>query len=99
MPPPPIKKVKIDPDQKAPIIFTAPDQRPDVGLQVFNQIFHVYSGVLKIHSGFFRTYLEPSGGLLPTSTSPLVTSEWFTKVDNDGKAWSLTSDQKVKANP
>jgi hypothetical protein len=95
---PQAKRIKLDPDPKQPIIFTTPDMRPDVGLQVFNQQFHVYSGVLKIHSGFFRKYLEPSSGLLPTSTSPTLSSEWFTKVDADGKSWSLTSDYKVKAN-
>ncbi|KAN0093784.1 hypothetical protein V8E51_016968 [Hyaloscypha variabilis] len=93
---PQAKRIKLDPDPKQPIIFTTPDMRPDVGLQVFNQQFHVYSGVLKIHSGFFRKYLEPSGGLLPTSTSPTLSSEWFTKVDADGKSWSLTSDYKFR---
>jgi hypothetical protein len=91
------KRIKLDPDPKQPIIFTSPDMRPDVSLQVFNQQFHVYSGVLKIHSGFFRNSLEPSGGLLPISTSPTISSEWFTKVDADGKSWSLTSDHQVKA--
>jgi hypothetical protein len=91
------KRIKLDPDPKQLIIFTSPDMRPDVSLQVFNQQFHVYSGVLKIHSGIFRNSLEPSGGLLPISTSPTISSEWFTKVDADGRSWSLTSDHQVKA--
>jgi hypothetical protein len=95
MAPPPEKKIKLDPEPKKPIIFTTPGIEPDVALHVFNQEFLVYSGLLKIHSDFFRKFLEPCGGKLPTSTSPFITSQWFTKIDEDCLSWSLTSDVEV----
>lgn len=91
---PPTKRIKTDPDPKKPIIFTSPGTQPDTRLRVFDQDFLVYSGLLRINSAFFRKFLEPSGGKPPAS-SEAYQYEWFTKIDGDGKTWSLTSDSKV----
>lgn len=55
----------------------------------------MYSAVLKVGSEFFQTYLEPSDGVTPTSTSSLFKSDWHTKVDEDG-TWHLTSDLSAR---
>ena len=89
---PPAKKTKVEPKQ--PLIFKSPGMKPDVYFKVFNQEFQVTSMVLKLHSGFFRTFLDPSGGKLPKSTQPTFKSEWFTKIDDDG-TWELSPDHKV----
>ena len=91
---PPAKKVKIE--LKKPIIFKSPGMEPDTYFKVFNQEFHVTSIVLKLHSSFFRAFLDPRGGKLPKSTQPAFTSEWFTRIDDDdGGKWGLSSDHKV----
>lgn len=92
MAPPPAKKPKTDP--KAPIISKSSGFKPDIYFKVFDQESHVTSMVLKLTSGFFRTFLDPTGGKLSKSTKPAFTSEWFTKVDDDG-SWALSSDHKV----
>jgi hypothetical protein len=96
MEPPPAKKVRIDPDPKKPIIFATPGKQPDTLLRVFDQDFLVSSEVLRINSGFFRKFLEPSGGQPPAS-SEVYQYEWFTRIDEDDKrSWSLSSDSKVR---
>lgn len=92
MDPPLAKKQKINP--KKPITFKSAGMKPDIYFKVFDQEFHVTSMVLKLHSGFFRTFLDPAGGKLPKSTQPGFTSEWFTRIDDDG-TWELSSDHQV----
>ncbi|KAG4428514.1 hypothetical protein IFR05_016003 [Cadophora sp. M221] len=41
-----------------PVVFTTPDYQPDVHLSVFDQDFHVHSVFLKLHSAFFRKFLD-----------------------------------------
>jgi hypothetical protein len=89
---PPTKKQKTE--SSKPIIFKSPGTKPDLYFKVFSQEFHVNSVVLKLNSEYFRTFLDPSGGKLPKSSSPLFTSEWFTKVDGKG-SWELSSDHAV----
>jgi hypothetical protein len=89
---PPAKKQKTK--NSKPIIFKSPGTTPDLYFKVFSQEFHVNSMALKLNSEFFRTFLDPSGGKLPKSSSPLFTSEWFTKVDGKG-SWELSSDHAV----
>jgi hypothetical protein len=62
------KKQKINP--KKPIAFKSAGMKPDIYFKVFDQEFYVTSMVLKLHSGFFRTFLDPAGGKLPKSTQP-----------------------------
>ncbi|KAE8450707.1 hypothetical protein EG329_006052 [Mollisiaceae sp. DMI_Dod_QoI] len=79
----------------APIVFTLRKAKPDVRFFVFDQEYHVYSAVLKVGSEFFQKYLEPSGGIAPTSTSPLFRSDWYTDVEDDG-SWHLSSDVSIR---
>ncbi|TVY26787.1 hypothetical protein LHYA1_G004388 [Lachnellula hyalina] len=64
-----------------------PDFTPDTRLRVFGRDFHVHSSFLKLHSAFFRTFLEsPEKGLPVTSCG--FRYEWVTEVDKDD-TWSL----------
>jgi hypothetical protein len=75
----------------APIIFNA----PDMSIQVFHQTFHVNSTILKIHSDFFRTFLDsPDKTAASTSAAPKFKYEWVTEVDKDGTGWVLTAKEK-----
>jgi hypothetical protein len=88
MAPPKAKKQKFTLDP--PVVFTLGGAKPDVRLYAFTKEFHVNSGILKTHSEFFRIFLEPSGGVQPTSVSPLFHSDWHTQVEKDG-TWVLAS--------
>ena len=41
-----------------PIVFVTPGYQPDVRLVVFDQEFHVHSILLKLHSAYFRKFLD-----------------------------------------
>jgi len=56
---PPAKKQKINNDEvKSPIVFHTPGFKPDVRLMVFDREFQVHSVLLKLHSAFFRKFLD-----------------------------------------
>ncbi|TVY89683.1 hypothetical protein LAWI1_G003078 [Lachnellula willkommii] len=78
-----------------PIVFTAPGLGPDMSIEVFKQIFHVNSMVLKIHSEYFRNYLDSPDKAPAGSVAGAFKYEWVTQVDEDGKGWSLTAKEKV----
>jgi lipocalin len=73
---------------KDPISFATAGIKPDTSITVFDQAFHVYSLFLKIHSTFFRKFLDSPEKKGNTSTNPAFQYEWVTKVDDDG-TWSL----------
>ncbi|PBP24241.1 hypothetical protein BUE80_DR004880 [Diplocarpon rosae] len=54
------KKRKVDGVDKdnSPIIFSTPGLKPDTLLVVLGQEFHVHSLLLKLHSAFFRKFLD-----------------------------------------
>lgn len=58
MAPPLAKKQKVESLPKSPIIFQSPGLKPDVSLKVFDVDFYVHSIVLKLHSAFFRKFLD-----------------------------------------
>ncbi|KAH9215140.1 hypothetical protein DL95DRAFT_461401 [Leptodontidium sp. 2 PMI_412] len=80
MAPPILKKQKID-NSMPPIVFSTPGLKPDTRLTVFEQEFQVHSLVLKLHSAFFRKFLDspdkapnngiagPANGSANTNTS------------------------------
>jgi hypothetical protein len=88
------RHAKLTPFAAPPIIFTTPGTKPDACLYVFSKEFHVSSASLKLNSTYFRKWLEPSEGIIPTSIRSGFASEWFTQVNGDG-TWALTSDAKV----
>jgi hypothetical protein len=67
----------------APFIFVSPGLKPDTRLKVFKQEFHVHSLILKLHSNFFRKFLDspdkPNG-----PASPHFQYEYVSVVDDDG---------------
>lgn len=52
--PPAAKRQKVS----KPIVFSTPGYQPDVRLVVFDQEFHVHSILLKLHSAYFRKFLD-----------------------------------------
>src|ERR1039458_7906597 len=82
------------------IVFDAPGHEVDIRLQVFQQEFHVHSVVLKLHSEFFRTFLDsPDKAIAPARTDMMgFRYEWITKVDDDG-SWHLVALQKNQVSP
>ncbi|CZR55552.1 uncharacterized protein PAC_05440 [Phialocephala subalpina] len=70
------------------IPFTGKDlPTPDTSLIVFDVDFQVHSIVLKRHSQFFATFLD-SADKSSSSNGP-VKYEWITKVEDNGRSWSL----------
>jgi len=85
--PPPAKKQKAD-ALNAPTTFKqAGLGSPDSCLVVFDQGFHVHSTVLKLHSAFFRKFLDSPDKVNATTTKNFK-YYWVTKVDEDGD-WQL----------
>lgn len=75
-----------------PIVFPV----ADMSIQVFSQAFHVNSDILKVHSEFFRKFLDsPDKGKSPTSKAGNFKYEWVTQVDADRIGWNLTSKDKA----
>lgn len=76
----------------SPIVFAD----ADTSLQVFHQAFHVNSTILKVHSEFFRKFLDSPDKKSSESASTARTFkyEWVTEVDDDGKGWTLTAKEK-----
>jgi hypothetical protein len=88
------------PPAMEPIVFSMPGYLPDTRLNVLGQKFHVHSAYLKMHSAFFRKFLDSPEKKLPATSDTTSTSfryEWITEVDTDG-TWSLVwagTDTKV----
>lgn len=82
---------------EAPIIFKSPGLDPDVRLKVFEHEFHVHSVVLKLHSNYFRCFLD-SPDKLGTSVSSSFRYNYISMIDPDG-TWELESVEKVCRSP
>ena len=81
-------------DDENPIVFSSPGLTPDVRLTVFGREFHVHSIVLKLHSNFFRKFLD-AGNKTATPASSLFQYDYVSVLDDDG-TWGLeTSTSKV----
>jgi len=65
---PPAMKQKVS-DSKSPIIFQSPGFKPDVSMKVFDVEFHVHSTLLKLHSAFFRKFLDSADKVTSASTN------------------------------
>jgi hypothetical protein len=78
------------PQDRRVVKFTSPGLQADVRLKVFNVDFHVHSVLLKLHSSFFRKFLDSPDkeGTIPGSAE--FKYEWVTKIDDDG-SWHLVS--------
>ncbi|CAG8955890.1 hypothetical protein HYFRA_00008740 [Hymenoscyphus fraxineus] len=68
--------------------------KPDVRLLVFDQEYHVHSTILKLHSNYFRRFLDsPDKTGEPASAN--FQYEYATVVDDDG-TWALEPANKIK---
>ncbi|PMD62646.1 uncharacterized protein K444DRAFT_524777, partial [Hyaloscypha bicolor E] len=70
-----------------PIIFKSPGLKPDVRLTVFGQVFHVHSIILKLHSNFFRKFLD-SADKVAAPASASFQYDYVSVFDADGD-WGL----------
>lgn len=76
-----------------PIVFKSPGLKPDTSLKVFDQEFQVHSTILKLHSVFFRTFLD-SADKTPAPASAIFKYNYVSAVDDDG-TWGLEAASKV----
>lgn len=68
-------------------VFDWPGMQPDARLQVFGVDFHVHSTMLRIHSAFFRKFLD-SIDKQPPAPGALFKYDYITKIEEDG-TWVL----------
>ncbi|EPE24703.1 hypothetical protein GLAREA_08556 [Glarea lozoyensis ATCC 20868] len=76
-----------------PLVFRLHCMKPDMRIQVFEQIFHIHSVILKAHSEFFHKYLDSPDKKRAEPMSAFKYS-WVTQIDDDG-SWSLTAEQNT----
>jgi hypothetical protein len=90
-----------EPRLRSPIVFTLLDAKPDVRLKVFDDVeFHVHSVVLKMHSAFFRKFLNSPDKQNNSNSNPPsgpFKYEWVTKFDEGGDGWHLIAAPKDDA--
>jgi hypothetical protein len=75
------------------IVFAASGLKPDVRIKVFDQEFHVHSVVLKLHSAFFRRFLDVEDRA--SSYSKTFRYDYISCVDVDG-GWGLEAATEVR---
>jgi hypothetical protein len=68
------------------IVFAASGLKADVRIKVFEQEFHVHSVVLKLHSAFFRKFIDVEDRV--SSYSEIFRYDYISCVDVDG-GWGL----------
>ncbi|CAG8955888.1 hypothetical protein HYFRA_00008738 [Hymenoscyphus fraxineus] len=78
----------------APIVFRKPGEAVDTLLSALGQDYHVHSSILKLHSNYFRKFLDsPDKSGKPAS--PQFRYHYVTVIDrDDAKAWFLESSEK-----
>ncbi|CAG8979715.1 hypothetical protein HYALB_00013405 [Hymenoscyphus albidus] len=63
---------------------------PDMKIKVFEAEFHVHSAMIKLYSGYFRKFLDPSNKPpRPELPQGSFKYEWITVVDEGGAGWCL----------
>ncbi|CAG8971595.1 hypothetical protein HYALB_00007988 [Hymenoscyphus albidus] len=78
----------------SPIIFRIPGQTPDTLLSVLGQDYHVHSMLLKLHSNYFRRFLD-SPDKSGERASHDFRYHYITVFDDDECGWSLESVEKA----
>lgn len=78
-----------------PIAFVSPGLQPDARLLVFDQEYHVHSLILKLHSAYFRRYLDSAEKDSETvDAAAQFKYEYVSVIDGDG-VWGLEPVDKV----
>jgi hypothetical protein len=74
-----------EPEKKQPIVFKRPGMKVDISLEDFRQEYHAHSILLKLHSTFFRSFLDsPDKTNAKKKPAFGFRHEWITRVDADG---------------
>lgn len=92
--PPKAKKRKIapktpvhNPPSEPTVVFKSPGLEPDTRLRVFDTEFHVHSTILRLHSNYFRKFLDsPDKPERPAGATWRY--DYATVIDDDG-TWAL----------
>lgn len=75
--------------------FDVPGQLPDTRFRLFGKMeIHAHSSLLKIHSAFFRTFMD-SPDKIPAQAGAVFAYEWVDDVDDDGSGWHVVADSNV----
>lgn len=69
MVPPPAKKQKVESVPMSPIVFQSPGLKPVASLKVIDVEFYAHSIILKLHSAFFRKFLDAANKAASPSTN------------------------------
>lgn len=77
----------------SPDVFFSPGLKPDTRFTVFEKEYHVHSVILKLHSNYFRRFLDsPDKEAAPVDA--LFKYDYVSVVDKDG-SWALDPVSKV----
>lgn len=88
---PDVTMAKSDQEKRQVVKFFAAGLKPDVRLKLFRTSeYHVHSVLLKIHSGFFRAFLDSPEKEFPASSK--FAYGWVTELDDEG-GWHLVAAQ------
>ncbi|KAJ8065884.1 hypothetical protein OCU04_004985 [Sclerotinia nivalis] len=80
-----------------PIILQHPGFENDIRLEVFGQEYHAHSILLKLHSAYFRKFLDSADKVSAVKTS-LFRYDYVSVVDEDGE-WGLEAVKSVCSVP
>ncbi|KAH8590988.1 hypothetical protein B0O99DRAFT_598524 [Bisporella sp. PMI_857] len=75
------------------IIFASPALQPDVRLMIFDREIHCHSVLLKLHSAYFRKFLD-SPDKAPASRAAIFRYDYVSVIDED-KTWALVAAAKA----
>jgi hypothetical protein len=81
-----------------PIVFASPGTQPDVRFMVLKQEFHLHSVILKLHSNFFRRFLDSADKQGPPEFASFR-YEYVSVIDEKGEEplWALDVAAKVRS--
>lgn len=95
---PPKKKARANPNSQQPvsqsIVFRSPGLTPNTLLSALGQDYHVHSTILKLHSHYFRRFLDAPDKSRERASHQLL-YHYVTVIDDDESIWSLESVEKV----
>jgi hypothetical protein len=82
----------------APVVFVWPGIKPDMRLQVFDDVYHVHSIIMSLNCGFFRKFLNSPDKVLSTGSVEFK-YEYRSKIDEfatkDSVSWFLVTGPEV----
>jgi hypothetical protein len=83
-----------DAEKPSPVVFISPGLKPDVRLVVFKTEYHVHFLILKLHSNYFRKFLDsPDKEAAPASAQFRYD---YTSVIDDAGIWALEPTAQVR---